>query len=81
MVASSGANLFASCSAGVCALWGPKHGGANVAVLEMLERLHRESIPLEQFLERVRKKEELLWGFGHRHRGWALEGTSMSRRR
>ena len=66
MVASSGANLFASCSAGVCALWGPKHGGANVAVLSMLDRLHRERIPLEQYLDRVRKKEELLWGFGHR---------------
>jgi len=66
MVASSGANLFASCSAGVCALWGPKHGGANVAVLEMLDRIHREKIDLDLYLERVRKKEELLWGFGHR---------------
>ena len=66
MVASSGANLFASCSAGVCALWGPKHGGANVAVLEMLDRIHREKIDLDLYLELVRKKEELLWGFGHR---------------
>lgn len=66
MVGSSGANLFASCSAGVCALWGPKHGGANVAVLNMLERLRREQIPLESYLDAVRKKEELLWGFGHR---------------
>ena len=66
MVASSGANLFASCSAGVCALWGPKHGGANVAVLKMLDRIHREKIDLDLYLERVRKKEELLWGFGHR---------------
>ena len=38
MVASSGANLFASCAAGVCALWGPLHGGANAAVVEMLQR-------------------------------------------
>ena len=66
MVASSGANLFASCAAGVCALWGPKHGGANVAVLNMLERIHREKIDLKQYLDKVRKKEELLWGFGHR---------------
>ena len=41
MVASSQANLFASCAAGVCALWGPLHGGANQAVLEMLEEIHR----------------------------------------
>ncbi len=66
MVASSGANLFASCSAGVCALWGPKHGGANVAVLNMLQRIHDQGIPMEKYLERVRNKEELLWGFGHR---------------
>ncbi len=66
MVASSGANLFASCSAGVCALWGPKHGGANVAVLNMLERIHQGSMDLETYLERVREKKELLWGFGHR---------------
>ena len=37
MVGSSRANLFASCAAGICALWGPLHGGANEAVLEMLE--------------------------------------------
>ena len=41
MVASSRANLFASAAAGVCALWGPLHGGANQAVLEMLEEIHR----------------------------------------
>jgi citrate synthase len=41
MVGSSQANLFASCAAGVCALWGPLHGGANVAVLEMLEQIHQ----------------------------------------
>ena len=42
MVASSRANLFASAAAGVCALWGPLHGGANQAVLEMLEAIHRD---------------------------------------
>lgn len=41
MVGSSGANLFASCAAGVCALWGPLHGGANVEVLTMLEQIHQ----------------------------------------
>ena len=66
MVGSSEANLFTSVAAGVCALWGPLHGGANVAVLEMLDRIHRENIDLDLYLERVRKKEELLWGFGHR---------------
>jgi citrate synthase len=43
MVASSKANLFASVASGVCALWGPLHGGANQAVLEMLEQIHRDS--------------------------------------
>ena len=66
MVASSGANLFASVSAGVCALWGPLHGGANVRVIHLLDRLHREQVPLETFVERVKKKETLAWGFGHR---------------
>ncbi len=66
MVASSGANLFASCSAGVCALWGPKHGGANVAVLDMLARIHNGNMSAQDYIERVRRKEELLWGFGHR---------------
>ena len=42
MVASSQANLFACAAAGVCALWGPLHGGANQAVIEMLEEIHRE---------------------------------------
>ena len=41
MVGSARANLFASCAAGVCALWGPLHGGANVEVVEMLERIHQ----------------------------------------
>ena len=40
MVGSSGANLFASVASGVCALWGPLHGGANMAVIEMLQRIH-----------------------------------------
>jgi citrate synthase len=66
MVGSSGANLFASCAAGVCALWGWRHGGANVAVLEMLQKIHDEGISLEKYVERVKKKETKLMGFGHR---------------
>jgi len=68
MVASSGANLFASCSAGVCALWGPLHGGANVAVLEMLEYIHTNKIDLKDYVAKVKDKESniRLMGFGHR---------------
>jgi len=65
MVASSGANLFASCAAGVCALWGPLHGGANVQVMEQLERIHKSGFTVPDLIERVKKKEEKLFGFGH----------------
>ncbi|MDX1681420.1 MAG: citrate synthase [Akkermansiaceae bacterium] len=68
MVASSQANLFASASAGVCALWGPLHGGANQAVLEMLEQIHAEDDDGSKFLEAVKDKssKRRLMGFGHR---------------
>ena len=65
MVGSSGANLFASCAAGVCALWGPLHGGANVAVIDQLTRIHESDLTVETFLDRVKKKETKLFGFGH----------------
>jgi citrate synthase len=67
-VASSQANLFASASAGVCALWGPLHGGANQAVLEMLEEIHREGDDGTKFLTEVKNKtgNRRLMGFGHR---------------
>lgn len=65
MVGSSGANLFASCAAGVCALWGPLHGGANVAVMEQLERIHKSGMKIEELIERVKQKKEKLFGFGH----------------
>ncbi|MEM6394552.1 MAG: citrate synthase [Planctomycetota bacterium] len=65
MVGSSGANLFASCAAGVCALWGPLHGGANVAVLEQLERIHKSDLDAAGYLEQVKQKKALLYGFGH----------------
>ena len=68
MVASSQANVFASTSAGVCALWGPLHGGANQAVLEMLEEIHREGDDGSKFLNEVKNKvgNRRLMGFGHR---------------
>ncbi len=68
MVASSGANLFASCSAGVCALWGWKHGGANVAVIEMLEHIRQTGIDLKKYVGMVKDKSSntRLMGFGHR---------------
>ncbi len=66
MVGSSEANLYASISAAVCALWGPRHGGANQAVIEMLERIQASGEPLSTFLDRVKRREVRLMGFGHR---------------
>jgi citrate synthase len=68
VVGSSKANLFASCAAGVCALWGPLHGGANVAVLEMLEVIHKGGITPEKCIEMAKDKNSgfRLMGFGHR---------------
>jgi citrate synthase len=68
MVGSAKANLFASIAAGVCALWGPLHGGANVAVLEMLEQLRGEKVNIKEFMTKVKDKNsgERLMGFGHR---------------
>jgi citrate synthase len=68
MVGSSQANLFASCAAGVCALWGPLHGGANVEVLRMLEDIHRGNVTPEDYVRRAKSKDSRarLMGFGHR---------------
>jgi len=68
LVGSSMANLFASVSAGISALWGPLHGGANQKVIEMLQRIADGGETGSQFLERVKRKEEgvRLMGFGHR---------------
>ena len=66
MVASSGANLFASASAGVSALWGPLHGGANQAVLEMLTAIHRAGDDGSNFIEAAKNGKARLMGFGHR---------------
>jgi citrate synthase len=68
MVGSSRANLFASVAAGVCALWGPLHGGANQAVLEMLQDIHDSGDDGSKFIAAAKDKNsgKRLMGFGHR---------------
>ncbi len=68
MVGSSQANLFASCAAGVNALWGSLHGGANVAVIQMLESIHANNLTPEQYVEQAKDNTNSirLMGFGHR---------------
>jgi citrate synthase len=68
MVGSSGANLFASICAAICGLWGPRHGGANQSVIEMLEAIHGDGNNYQRFLDQVKKGESKirLMGFGHR---------------
>jgi citrate synthase len=68
LVGSSQANLFASVSAGINALFGPLHGGANQAVLEMLEEIQQSGGDVDEFVKKVKNKESgvKLMGFGHR---------------
>ena len=68
LVGSAHANMFASVSAGINALYGPLHGGANEAVLNMLRRIQSEGMKPEEFMEKVKNKEDgvKLMGFGHR---------------
>ncbi|RRD47830.1 citrate synthase [Tessaracoccus sp. OH4464_COT-324] len=68
MVASGGANLYASVSAGVCALWGHKHGGANMGVIQMLEQIRSGGYTARGYIERAKDKRSgvKLMGFGHR---------------
>ncbi|MCX5741494.1 MAG: citrate synthase [Proteobacteria bacterium] len=68
MVGSSGANLYASIAAGILALWGPLHGGANQAVIEMLEEVKLSGGNFKGFLDDVKNKKDnrRLMGFGHR---------------
>jgi citrate synthase len=68
LVGSAQANLFASVSSGINALFGPLHGGANEAVLDMLTQIQESGQSVKQFVERVKSKEEgtRLMGFGHR---------------
>jgi citrate synthase len=68
IVGSSRANLFASISAGISALWGPRHGGANQEVISMLEAIESEGLSAQQFVDRAKDKDDTsrLNGFGHR---------------
>jgi len=68
IVGSAQANLFASISAGICALWGPLHGGANQEVVEMLTDIREKSLTVKEFISQVkdRKSGVRLMGFGHR---------------
>jgi citrate synthase len=68
MVGSSDANLFASISAGICALWGPLHGGANQACVEMLESIKNDGGEVKKYVDMAKDKKSgfRLMGFGHR---------------
>ena len=68
LVGSSRANIFASIASGVCALWGPLHGGANQAVIEMLNRIHEDGGDVKKFVNLAKDKNSTfrLMGFGHR---------------
>lgn len=68
MVGSSNANLFASISAGIGALWGPLHGGANEACVNMLEQIARDGVNVEKYVNMAKDKQNnfRLMGFGHR---------------
>ncbi len=68
LVGSSKANLFASIAAGICALWGPLHGGANQEVVEMLETIQRDGGDVQKFVNLAKDKSSgfKLMGFGHR---------------
>jgi citrate synthase len=68
IVGSTGANLYASVSAGISALWGPLHGGANQEVMEMLEEIHKEGGDVDKMVTRAKDPNDSfrLYGFGHR---------------
>jgi len=68
IVGSSQANLYASISAGISALWGPLHGGANQEVIEMLEQIHQDGGDVDKWVAKAKDKDDpfRLMGFGHR---------------
>ena len=68
VVGSSKANVYASVAAGILALWGPLHGGANQQVIEMLQRIHEDGGDIDKFIDQVKDKTSgiRLMGFGHR---------------
>ena len=67
-VASSQANLYTACSAGVAALWGPRHGGANMAAVQMLQQIHDSGMSTDTYVAQVKDRQAgiRLMGFGHR---------------
>ncbi|MEL7499577.1 MAG: citrate synthase [Planctomycetota bacterium] len=68
MVGSADSNLFASIAAGICALWGPLHGGANEAVVKMLNQIQQDNGDVDKYVDMAKDKENgfRLMGFGHR---------------
>ena len=68
MAGSSHASLYAAISAGVCSLWGPRHGGANQRVIEMLQQIHASDQDVDSMIEKAKDKDSefRLMGFGHR---------------
>ena len=82
LVGSSHANLFASIAGGINALWGPRHGGANKEVIDMLEQIAEEGLTAKQFVERAKSKDDTsrLMGFGHRvYRNYDPRATVIKR--
>ena len=78
LVGSAGGNLYASISAGINALWGPLHGGANEAVIHMLEAIHADNNDYKKYINKAKDKNDpfLLSGFGHRvYRTYDPRGT------
>lgn len=68
LVGSSEANLYASVAAGCCALWGPRHGGANMEVMNMLNAIKNNNLSIDEVIEKAKNKDDSfrLSGFGHR---------------
>ena len=68
LVGSARVNLYASISAGISALWGPLHGGANAGVIKMLSDIHTSGRPISYYIDKAKKKDSpyKLMGFGHR---------------
>jgi len=68
VVGSGKVNIYSTISAGISALWGPLHGGANQAVVNMLEKIHRDGFTVKECLAKAKDKNDLfrLYGFGHR---------------
>lgn len=68
VVGSGKVNIYSTISAGISALWGPLHGGANQAVIQMLEEIHKKGLTVKQCIEKAKDKDDpfRLMGFGHR---------------